>query len=67
MPIVSSQYWNMVHGNTPEEVLQEIEGLQTMRTLGRNMAWLLQSIETGKKAGFALPEKQDRIWTNFIR
>jgi multimeric flavodoxin WrbA len=67
MPIVSSQYWNMVHGNTPEEVLQDIEGLQTMRTLGRNMAWLLQSIEAGKNAGVALPEKEDRIWTNFIR
>ena len=67
MPIVSSQYWNMVHGNTPEEVLQDIEGLQTMRTLGRNMAWLLQSIEAGKNAGVAMPEKEDRIWTNFIR
>jgi hypothetical protein len=44
-----------------------MEGLQTMRTLGRNMAWLLQSIEAGKKAGVALPEKEDRVWTNFIR
>jgi multimeric flavodoxin WrbA len=67
MPIVSSQYWNMVHGNTPEEVLQDMEGLQTMRTLGRNMAWLLQSIEAGKNAGVPLPEKEDRVWTNFIR
>ena len=67
MPIVSSQYWNMVHGNTPEEVLQDIEGLQTMRTLGRNMAWLLQSIEAGRNAGIPLPEKEDRVWTNFIR
>jgi multimeric flavodoxin WrbA len=67
MPIVSSQYWNMVHGNTPKEVLQDFEGLQTMRTLGRNMVWLLQSIESGKNAGIPLPEKEDRVWTNFIR
>jgi len=67
MPIVPSQYWNMVHGNTPQEVLQDFEGLQIMRTLGRNMAWLLQSIEAGKNAGVPLPEKEDRVWTNFIR
>jgi multimeric flavodoxin WrbA len=67
MPIVSSQYWNMVHGNTPQEVLQDIEGLQTMRMLGRNMVWLLKSIEAGKKAGVALPENEERAWTNFIR
>jgi multimeric flavodoxin WrbA len=67
MPVVSSQYWNMVHGNTPQEVLQDLEGLQTMRTLGRNMAWLLKSIAAGKKAGIALPEAEERIWTNFIR
>jgi hypothetical protein len=57
----------MVHGNTPEEVLRDIEGLQIMRTLGRNMAWLLQSIEAGKNAGVPLPEKEERAWTNFIR
>jgi multimeric flavodoxin WrbA len=67
MPVVSSQYWNMVHGNTPQEVLQDLEGLQTMRTLGRNMAWLLKSIEAGKKAGVALPENEERVRTNFIR
>ena len=67
MPIVSSQYWNMVHGNTPDEVLRDSEGLQIMRTLGRNMAWLLRSIEAGRKAGVSLPEKEDRVWTNFIR
>lgn len=67
MPIVSSQYWNMVHGNTPEEVLRDSEGLQIMRTLGRNMAWLLRSIEAGRNAGVPMPEKEDRIWTNFIR
>jgi multimeric flavodoxin WrbA len=67
MPVVSSQYWNMVHGSTPEDVLQDFEGLQTMRTLGRNMVWLLKSIEAGKKAGVPSPEKEDRVWTNFIR
>ncbi|EHI97802.1 NADPH-dependent FMN reductase [Clostridium sp. DL-VIII] len=67
MPVVSSQYWNMVHGNTPEEVRQDLEGMQTMRVLGRNMAWLLKSIEAGKKAGVSLPEKEPRVATNFIR
>ncbi|HNY50120.1 MAG TPA: flavodoxin family protein [Smithella sp.] len=67
MPVVSSQYWNMVHGNMPEEVLQDLEGLQIMRTLGRNMAWLLKSIDAGKKAGITLPETEEKIWTNFIR
>ena len=67
MPIVSSQYWNMVHGNTPEEVVQDLEGMQIMRTLGKNMAWLLKSIEAGKKARISLPEKEERARTNFIR
>lgn len=67
MPIVSSQYWNMVHGTKPEEVLKDEEGMQTMRTLGNNMAWLLKSIEAGKKAGITLPEKENIITTNFIR
>jgi len=67
MPVVSSQYWNMVHGNTTEDVLQDLEGLQTMRALGRNLAWLLKSIQAGKKVGVALPEAEERIWTNFIR
>jgi len=67
MPIVSSQYWNMVHGNTPEEVKQDLEGMQTMRTLGKNMAWLLKSIKAGKDAGLPLPERETRIATNFIR
>lgn len=67
MPIVSSQYWNMVHGNTPEEVKQDLEGMQTMRMLGRNMAWLLKSIKAGKEAGISLPEKEPRAVTNFIR
>lgn len=67
MPIVSSQYWNMVHGNTPEEVKQDLEGMQTMRTLGRNMAWLLKSIQAGKDAGIPLPVREPKISTNFIR
>lgn len=67
MPVVSSQYWNMVHGNTPDEVRQDLEGLQIMRTLGRNMAWLLRCIEAGKKANVSLPEAEPRVATNFIR
>jgi multimeric flavodoxin WrbA len=67
MPVVSSQYWNMVHGNTPEEVKQDLEGMQTMRTLGKNMAWLLKCIQAGKEAGVKLPEKEPRAVTNFIR
>jgi len=67
MPIVSSQYWNMVHGSCPEQVRQDQEGMQTMRVLGDNMAWLLKCIAAGKKAGIDLPEKEERIWTNFIR
>ncbi|MEG6613643.1 flavodoxin family protein [Pseudoclostridium thermosuccinogenes] len=67
IPVVSSQYWNQVHGNTPEEVKQDLEGMQTMRTLGRNMAWLLKCIEAGKKSGIPLPEREPKINTNFIR
>lgn len=67
MPIVSSQYWNMVHGNTPEEVLKDEEGMQTMRTLANNMVWLLKSIEAGKNQGVKLPENEEIISTNFIR
>lgn len=67
MPVVSSQYWNMVHGNTPEEVRQDLEGLQTMRVLGANMAWLLRSIEAGRGAGVPLPEQEPRLMTNFVR
>ena len=67
MPIVSSQYWNMVHGNTPEQVLEDLEGMQTMRVLGNNMAWLVKCIEAGKTAGVELPDQENRAWTNFIR
>ena len=67
MPVVSSNYWNQVHGSNPAEVKQDEEGMQTMRQLGRNMAWLLKCMEAGKAAGVALPETEERIWTNFIR
>lgn len=67
MPIVSSQYWNQVHGNTPDEVRRDEEGLQTMRTLGRNMAWLLKCIEAGRAVGVAFPEREEPVRTNFIR
>lgn len=67
MPIVTSQYWNQVHGNTPEEVLQDEEGLQTMRTLGENMAWLLRCIEAGKAADVPAPNYEAPLRTNFIR
>lgn len=67
MPVVSSQYWNMVHGNTPEEVRQDLEGMQIMRTLGNNMAWLLKCIALGKANGIAFPEREPAVKTNFIR
>lgn len=63
----SSQYWNMVHGNTPEEVKQDLEGLQTMRTLAQNVAWLLKCIEAGKEKGIEKPKYEVFTKTNFIR
>ncbi|MBQ8650209.1 MAG: flavodoxin family protein [Flavobacteriales bacterium] len=67
MIAVPSQYWNMVHGATAEDVARDEEGLQTMRTIGRNMAWLLRLIENGKKSGIPMPETEAVIRTNFIR
>lgn len=68
MPIATSRYWNMVHGNSPEEVRQDGEGLQIMRYLGRNMAWMLKLMEAGKQAGVPHPEQEERrLATNFIR
>ena len=67
MPVVSSKYWNMVHGNTPDEVRHDLEGMQLMRTLGRNMAWLLKCIEIGRAAGITTPEPEPPVRTNFIR
>lgn len=67
MPVVTSQYWNQVHGSCPADVLKDEEGLQTMRTLADNMAWLLSCIEAGKKAGIEPPVRESVIRTNFIR
>lgn len=67
MPVITSQYWNCVHGNTPEEVMQDLEGLQTMRTLAENMTWILRCIEAGRKAGIEAPVHEPRVGTNFIR
>ena len=67
MPVISSRYWNMVHGMTPEDVKKDLEGLLIMRTLARNMAWFLKCKEAGEKAGVRLPKQEDFIATNFIR
>ena len=67
MPVVTSQYWNQIHGNSREEALQDAEGLQTMRTLALNMAWLLKCIEAGRAAGIEKPKYEPWIGTNFIR
>ena len=67
MPIVSGQYWNMVHGSKAEQVEEDGEGLQTMRSLGKNMAWLLKCIKLGKENGIEIPERETPIRTNFIR
>lgn len=66
MPVISSQYWNMVHGASPEDAKQDLEGMQTMRTLARNMAWFLKCKEAGAKAGVPLPALEARVRTNFI-
>ncbi|RKI65336.1 flavodoxin family protein [bacterium 1xD42-67] len=67
MPVVSSTYWNMVFGPAPELVVQDTEGLQTMRNLGRNMAWLLGCIEAGRETGLEPPAAEMVHWTNFNR
>jgi len=66
MPVASSQYWNSVHGGAPGEAQLDAEGMQTMRTLARNMSFLMKSIALGKEK-FGLPEKEVHAWTNFIR
>ena len=66
MHIIGSQYWNQVHGFTPDDVRKDSEGLQTMRSLGENMAWMLKNIQAGKVIGNSLPEYEKRIRTNFI-
>ena len=66
MPVASSQYWNSVHGGAPGEAAQDEEGLQTMRALARNMAFLIKSIALGREK-YGLPQKEEHAWTNFIR
>lgn len=67
MHIVGSQYWNQVHGNSPDQVRKDDEGLQTMRTLAQNMAWLMKGIEAGREKGIEAPVYEAKINTNFIR
>lgn len=67
MPIVTSNYWNGVFGSTPEEVRCDLEGMQTMRILGNNMAWMLKCIEAGKEKGIDFPKTEKKVFTNFIR
>ena len=67
MPVVASTYWTMVHGAKPEDVLQDAEGLQTMRNLAGNLAWILKCIDVGKAAGIAAPTAESGARTNFIR
>lgn len=67
MPVVPSQYWNMVHGANADDAQQDAEGLQTMRTLARNMAWMLRCFEAGRKAGISVPTAEPIARTNFIR
>ncbi|MCI8409844.1 MAG: flavodoxin family protein [Lachnospiraceae bacterium] len=66
MPVVPSRYWNMVHGTNPGEVKQDMEGLYTMRVLGRNMAYLLQCQEAARNVGISLPKRETPVFTNFI-
>lgn len=67
MPIITSRYWNMVHGAKPEEVKQDAEGMQCMRYLARNMAFILKCKDAGLKSGVALPKQEPVTFTNFIR
>jgi len=67
MPVVTSRYWTMIHGNTPDEAKQDLEGVQVIRDLGKNMAWMLKCLEAGKKAGIEKPVLDKAVRTNFIR
>jgi multimeric flavodoxin WrbA len=67
MPVISSRYWNMVHGAAPEDVQNDLEGLQIMRILGKNMAWFLRCKDSAIKAGVEFPEQEETVFTNFIR
>ena len=66
-PVVTSRYWNMTHGSNGNDVLKDEEGIQIMKTIGRNMAWILKSIQAGKAAGVPQPEAEIKVFTNFIR
>lgn len=67
MPIVTSRYWNMVHGTNPEEVKKDLEGMQVMKVLGNNMAYLLNSMNIAGKMGLDKPDLPEFVFTNFIR
>ena len=67
MPIVTSRYWNMVHGAKPEDVKKDLEGIQIMQVLAKNMAFFLKCKEAGLKAGVQFPKQEPFIFTNFIR
>ncbi len=67
MPVISGRYWNMVHGTNAQEVMQDLEGMQNMRILARNMAWHLKCQEAGEKAGVPMPKKEEILHTNFVR
>ncbi len=67
MPIVTSNYWNQIHGNSVEEALKDEEGMQTLRVLANNMVWLLKCIESGKEKGIEWSMPEQKVWTNFIR
>ena len=67
MPVVSSRYWNIAFGHNGEELMQDAEGLWTLRTLARNMAFFLKCIEAGKKLGVTPPAQEEPVFTNFIR
>ena len=67
MPVISGRYWNMVHGANSEEVKQDLEGMQNMRILARNMAWFLKCKEAGEKSGVEIPKQEEIVFTNFIR
>ena len=67
MPIISGRYWNMVHGATPDDVKADLEGMQNMRILARNMAWHLKCTDAARKAGVPMPKTEETVFTNFIR
>ncbi len=66
MPVVSAGYWNMVHGSSPQQVKRDLEGMQVMRALGTNMAWLIKCIKSGEENGLTRPDPEDKVWTDFI-